>query len=211
MPTRRRRRSARRRHGPAGYSAGSSHDHAAGGDLTRARSCDSLYLPCRRRFPTGRLDSDGRPLGSNRDGQDRPPCATGTPDDRTPAQRRPDARGAEPPCARPAARKRIPMKPRMKLGMFYWHCGHHIAAWRHPEGVADSGSNLQHIVELAKLSEEGLFDMFFMADFRHVLARRPPRHVTGFALRVDRAVHPDGSPRAAHHPSRPRVHGDLDL
>ncbi len=56
------------------------------------------------------------------------------------------------------------MKSKMKLGMFYWHCGHHIAAWRHPDGVADSGSNLQHIVELAKLSEEGLFDMFFMAD-----------------------------------------------
>ena len=52
----------------------------------------------------------------------------------------------------------------MKLGMFYWHCGHHISAWRHPDGVADSGSNLEHIVELARLAEEGLFDMFFMAD-----------------------------------------------
>ncbi|MDA0238816.1 MAG: LLM class flavin-dependent oxidoreductase [Proteobacteria bacterium] len=57
------------------------------------------------------------------------------------------------------------MKPRhMKLGMFYWPCGHHIAAWRHPEGVPDSGSNLAHLIELAKLSEKGLFDMFFMAD-----------------------------------------------
>ncbi len=56
------------------------------------------------------------------------------------------------------------MRRRMRLGMFYWHCGHHIAAWRHPDGVADSGFNLPHIVELAKLSEEGLFDMFFMAD-----------------------------------------------
>ncbi len=52
----------------------------------------------------------------------------------------------------------------MKLGMFYWPCGHHLAAWRHPEGVADSGANLPHLIELAKLAERGLFDMFFMAD-----------------------------------------------
>ena len=56
------------------------------------------------------------------------------------------------------------MSQYMKLGMFYWHCGHHIAAWRHPDGVADSGSNLEHIIELARLAEKGLFDMFFMAD-----------------------------------------------
>ncbi len=52
----------------------------------------------------------------------------------------------------------------MKLGMFYWPCGHHIAAWRAPDAVPDSGANLPHIVELAKLAEEGLFDLFFMAD-----------------------------------------------
>ena len=52
----------------------------------------------------------------------------------------------------------------MKLGMFYWPCGHHIAAWRHPDGVPDSGSNLAHLIEIAQLAEEGLFDMFFMAD-----------------------------------------------
>ncbi|MEC7489100.1 MAG: LLM class flavin-dependent oxidoreductase [Pseudomonadota bacterium] len=56
------------------------------------------------------------------------------------------------------------MKPQIKLGMFYWPCGHHIAAWRHPDGVPDSGNNIAHLIELAKLSEEGLFDMFFMAD-----------------------------------------------
>ncbi len=52
----------------------------------------------------------------------------------------------------------------MKLGMFYWQCGHHLAAWRHPDGVPDSGSNLPHLIELARLAERGLFDMFFMAD-----------------------------------------------
>ncbi len=52
----------------------------------------------------------------------------------------------------------------MKLGMFYWPCGHHMASWRHPDAVADSGKNLPHLVELAQLAERGLFDMFFMAD-----------------------------------------------
>ena len=52
----------------------------------------------------------------------------------------------------------------MKLGMFYWPCGHHIAAWRHPDGVADSGANLAHLIDIARLAERGLFDMFFMAD-----------------------------------------------
>lgn len=54
--------------------------------------------------------------------------------------------------------------PLMKLGMFYWQCGHHLAAWRHRDGVADSGVNLPHLIEIAKLAERGLFDMFFMAD-----------------------------------------------
>ena len=52
----------------------------------------------------------------------------------------------------------------IKLGMFYWPCGHHMAAWRHPDGVADSGANLPHLIELAQIAERGLFDMFFMAD-----------------------------------------------
>lgn len=52
----------------------------------------------------------------------------------------------------------------MNLGMFYWPCGHHLAAWRHADGVADSGGNLPHLIELARLAERGRFDMFFMAD-----------------------------------------------
>ncbi len=52
----------------------------------------------------------------------------------------------------------------MKLGMFYWPGGHHIAAWRHPRSVVDCGANIRHLVELGQLSERGLFDMFFMAD-----------------------------------------------
>ena len=52
----------------------------------------------------------------------------------------------------------------MSSGMLDWPCGHHIAAWRHPDGIPNSGSNLPHIIELAQLAERGLFDMFCMAD-----------------------------------------------
>jgi FMN-dependent oxidoreductase (nitrilotriacetate monooxygenase family) len=52
----------------------------------------------------------------------------------------------------------------MKLGMFNWPCGHHLAAWRHPSAVADGPQSLSHNIEIAQLAERGLFDMFFMAD-----------------------------------------------
>ena len=56
-------------------------------------------------------------------------------------------------------------KPQMKLGMFYWPGGgQHMAAWRHPDGHPDFDVNVEKIIALAKLSERGLFDMFFMAD-----------------------------------------------
>jgi FMN-dependent oxidoreductase (nitrilotriacetate monooxygenase family) len=53
----------------------------------------------------------------------------------------------------------------MKLGMFYWPGGgQHMAAWRHPQGIPDFDVDVQRIIDLAKLAEAGLFDMFFMAD-----------------------------------------------
>jgi N-acetyl-S-(2-succino)cysteine monooxygenase len=52
----------------------------------------------------------------------------------------------------------------MKLGMFFFPCGHHLAAWRHPDAVPDSGENMAHLIEVAQLAERGLFDLFFMAD-----------------------------------------------
>jgi FMN-dependent oxidoreductase (nitrilotriacetate monooxygenase family) len=55
-------------------------------------------------------------------------------------------------------------KPQMRLGMFNWPCGHHLAAWRHPQSTADAPWNLPHLIEVAQLAERGLFDMFFMAD-----------------------------------------------
>jgi FMN-dependent oxidoreductase (nitrilotriacetate monooxygenase family) len=65
-------------------------------------------------------------------------------------------------ASRPAGGRRSPRQ--IKLGMFYWPTGHHIAAWRHPDAVPDCGVNPAHIVRLGQLAEQGLYDMFFMAD-----------------------------------------------
>lgn len=56
------------------------------------------------------------------------------------------------------------MSGQMKLGSFLMPTGHHIAAWRHPDAVADAGLNLAHMIELARIAERGLFDMVFFED-----------------------------------------------
>ncbi len=53
----------------------------------------------------------------------------------------------------------------MKLGMFYWPgAAQHMAAWRHKDARPDFDVDVQAIIDLARLSERGLFDLFFMAD-----------------------------------------------
>ncbi len=56
------------------------------------------------------------------------------------------------------------MAGQMKLGAFLMPTGHHIAAWRHPNSVADAGVNVGHMIELAQIAERGLFDLIFFED-----------------------------------------------
>lgn len=58
----------------------------------------------------------------------------------------------------------ISRQKQMKLGAFLYPCGHHLAAWRHPDSTADAGVNFQHYIQLAQTAERGLFDMLFVAD-----------------------------------------------
>ncbi len=53
---------------------------------------------------------------------------------------------------------------KMRLGAFVMATGHHIAAWRHPGSQADSGTHIDHYVQVAKTAERGLFDQLFVAD-----------------------------------------------
>lgn len=56
------------------------------------------------------------------------------------------------------------MKKQMKLGAFLPAPGHHVAAWRHPTAVPDGGHNYDYYLQLAKLAEQGKFDMIFLSD-----------------------------------------------
>ena len=52
----------------------------------------------------------------------------------------------------------------MRLGAFIMATGHHVAAWRHPGSQPDSGTNIDHYIEVAQTAERGLFDQVFVAD-----------------------------------------------
>ncbi len=52
----------------------------------------------------------------------------------------------------------------MKLGAFVHETGQHVAAWRHPDAYAESGTNFAQAADVAQTAERGLFDLFFLAD-----------------------------------------------
>ncbi|MEW6634063.1 MAG: LLM class flavin-dependent oxidoreductase [Pseudomonadota bacterium] len=57
------------------------------------------------------------------------------------------------------------MSPRqMKLGLFLWATGHHIAAWRHPDAHVTAGIDIDHYIQLARTAEAAKFDMVFCED-----------------------------------------------
>ncbi|SNQ47794.1 putative monooxygenase [Frankia canadensis] len=61
-------------------------------------------------------------------------------------------------ASRPAARREL------HLNAFLKPPGEFLAAWRHPDSVADAGVNIRHVVELARTAERARFDAIFFAD-----------------------------------------------
>ena len=64
-------------------------------------------------------------------------------------------------------------KPRMHLGMFFNHTGHHIASWRHPNADADAAIIIEPYVRLAQTAERAGLDFIFFADSAAVAERKP--------------------------------------
>ena len=52
----------------------------------------------------------------------------------------------------------------MKLGLFLWATGHHIAAWRHRDAHVTAGIDIDHYIQLARRAEAAKFDMVFCED-----------------------------------------------
>ncbi len=56
-------------------------------------------------------------------------------------------------------------KRQMHLGAFFQtFLGHHLAAWRYPETKTEEVTSLSLYKEIAQLSEQGKFDLLFLAD-----------------------------------------------
>jgi N-acetyl-S-(2-succino)cysteine monooxygenase len=52
----------------------------------------------------------------------------------------------------------------MHLGAFIHETGQHVAAWRHPDAYAESGTVFAQAADVAKTAERGKFDLLFLAD-----------------------------------------------
>ena len=57
-----------------------------------------------------------------------------------------------------------PDRRMMNLGAFVHETGQHVAAWRHPEAYAESGTVFAQAVDVARTAERGKFDLLFLAD-----------------------------------------------
>jgi alkanesulfonate monooxygenase len=53
---------------------------------------------------------------------------------------------------------------KLRLGAFLMSTGHHVAAWRHPDAVADGGVNFAHTKKMVQAAEAAKFDLVFVAD-----------------------------------------------
>lgn len=61
----------------------------------------------------------------------------------------------------------------MKLGAFLMAGGHHIAAWRHRDALANAGADIGHFIQLAQTAERAKFDMVFIEDAAAIRERNP--------------------------------------
>jgi len=52
----------------------------------------------------------------------------------------------------------------LHLNLFIFACGHHRAAWRHPDSPVERLGDIRYYEELARLAERGRFDAIFFAD-----------------------------------------------
>ncbi|THT98084.1 LLM class flavin-dependent oxidoreductase [Lampropedia puyangensis] len=56
------------------------------------------------------------------------------------------------------------VRPPIKLGLFLYRSGHHIAAWLDPRSNINATSNFAHYAQLTQLAERACFDLVFFAD-----------------------------------------------
>lgn len=58
----------------------------------------------------------------------------------------------------------------LHFNAFLFGCGHHTAAWRHPQSPVERLGDIAYYEDLARTAERGMFDAVFFADGHSVLA-----------------------------------------
>lgn len=56
------------------------------------------------------------------------------------------------------------MSRMLRLGLFIYPGGHHVAGWRHASTPAHRLAGMEYYTEVAQLAERGKFDLFFVGD-----------------------------------------------
>lgn len=68
----------------------------------------------------------------------------------------------------------------VRLNLFLYGTGHHQAAWRDPDSVAERIGDLDYYIQLAQSAERGLLDAVFLADSQAVLPQAAAAGPTWF-------------------------------
>jgi FMN-dependent oxidoreductase (nitrilotriacetate monooxygenase family) len=72
-------------------------------------------------------------------------------------------------------------RPRqIHLGCFPIHLGGNVGAWRHPEVQANGSTDLQWVLNLARIAEAGKFDLLFVADSTYASENSTPFDINHF-------------------------------
>jgi FMN-dependent oxidoreductase (nitrilotriacetate monooxygenase family) len=75
----------------------------------------------------------------------------------------------------------VSTRPRqIHLGCFPIHLGGNVGAWRHPEMQANGSTSLDFVLNLARIAEQGKFDILFIADSLYASENSTPFDVNHF-------------------------------
>lgn len=80
----------------------------------------------------------------------------------------------------PSSTSLSPAPRQLRLGAIIQGASGNMAAWRHPEAVADASINVKFVQDLARTAEAAKFDLLFVADGLYINAKSIPHFLNRF-------------------------------
>ena len=78
----------------------------------------------------------------------------------------------------PSSTSLSPAPRQLRLGAIIQGASGNMAAWRHPEAVADASINVKFVQDLARTAEAAKFDLLFVADGLYINAKSIPHFLS---------------------------------